>query len=157
VATGKAACEAECNQKFGHQLSICSRSAENIAPSTKYITIQSVPHREHSASPWQRQTGCYGVRQQPLIIVRTIWNTQIQKTNSVALSPRANYTDWATATCRRNLVPTFVDRGVSRGQRGGSPTVVKHTDTLPYNIEFSPYFTGSTVSLRDKDKPVAML
>jgi hypothetical protein len=33
---------------------------------------------------------------------------------SVALSPQANYTDWATATCRRNLVPTFVDRGVSR-------------------------------------------
>jgi hypothetical protein len=24
----------------------------------------------------------------------------------------------------RNLVPTFMDRGVSRGQRGGSPTVV---------------------------------
>jgi hypothetical protein len=47
-----------------------------------------------------------------------------QTTNSVALSQRANYTDWATATCRRNLVPTFADRGVSRGQRGGSPTVV---------------------------------
>jgi hypothetical protein len=46
------------------------------------------------------------------------------KQNSVALSPRANYNDWATATCRRNLVSTFVDRGVSRGQRGGSPTVV---------------------------------
>jgi hypothetical protein len=46
------------------------------------------------------------------------------KTNSVALSPRANYTDWETATCRRNLVPIFVDRGVSRGQRGGSPTAV---------------------------------
>jgi hypothetical protein len=44
--------------------------------------------------------------------------------NSVALSPRANYTDWATATCRRNLVSTFVDRGVSRGQRGRSLTVV---------------------------------
>jgi hypothetical protein len=44
--------------------------------------------------------------------------------NSVALSPQANYTYWATATCRRNLVPTFMDRGVSRGQRGGSPTVV---------------------------------
>jgi hypothetical protein len=29
------------------------------------------------------------------------------KTNSVALSPRANYTDWWTATCRRNLVSTF--------------------------------------------------
>jgi hypothetical protein len=39
-----------------------------------------------------------------------------KQTNSVALSPRANYTDWLTATCRRNLV--------SRGQRGGSPTVV---------------------------------
>jgi hypothetical protein len=47
-----------------------------------------------------------------------------KKPTSVALSPRANYTDWATATCRRNLVSTFVDRGVSRGQRGGSPAVV---------------------------------
>jgi hypothetical protein len=47
-----------------------------------------------------------------------------QTTNSVALSPQANYTDWATATCRQNLVPTFVDRGVSRGQRGRFPTVV---------------------------------
>jgi hypothetical protein len=28
------------------------------------------------------------------------------------------------ATGRRNLVPTFADRGVSRGQRGGSSTVV---------------------------------
>jgi hypothetical protein len=46
-----------------------------------------------------------------------------KQTNSVAFSPRANYTDWATATCWRNLVSTFVDRGVSRGQRGGSPTV----------------------------------
>jgi hypothetical protein len=55
----------------------------------------------------------------------TVWGTYKQtKTNSVALSPRANYTDWATATCRRNLVPTSVDRGVSRGQRGGSPTAV---------------------------------
>jgi hypothetical protein len=46
------------------------------------------------------------------------------KTNSVALSPQENYTDWAIATCRRNLVLTFMDRRVSRGQRGGSPTVV---------------------------------
>jgi hypothetical protein len=30
----------------------------------------------------------------------------------------------ATAACRRNLVPTFVGKGVSRGQRGGTPTVV---------------------------------
>jgi hypothetical protein len=45
------------------------------------------------------------------------------KTNFVAFSPRANYTDWATATWR-NLVPTFMDRGVSRGQRSRSPTVI---------------------------------
>jgi hypothetical protein len=35
------------------------------------------------------------------------------------LSPRANYTDRETAACRRKLVPTFVDRGVSREQRDG--------------------------------------
>jgi hypothetical protein len=46
------------------------------------------------------------------------------KTNSVALGPRANYIDWAIATCWRNLVRTFADRWVSRGQRSGSPTVV---------------------------------
>jgi hypothetical protein len=34
----------------------------------------------------------------------------------VAFSPQANDTDWATATCWQNLVPTFVDRGVSHGQ-----------------------------------------
>jgi hypothetical protein len=49
---------------------------------------------------------------------------QNKQTNSMVLTPWANYTDWATATCWRNLVPTFVDRGVSRGQRGGSPNVV---------------------------------
>jgi hypothetical protein len=47
-----------------------------------------------------------------------------EKVNSMTVIPQANYTDWATATCRRNFVPTFVDRGVSRGQCGGSPTVV---------------------------------
>jgi hypothetical protein len=31
-------------------------------------------------------------------------------TNSLAFSPQAKYTDWLTATCRRNLVPTFADR-----------------------------------------------
>jgi hypothetical protein len=55
---------------------------------------------------------------------QTITNNKQKTTNSVALSPRANYTDWSTATCWRNLVSTFADRGVSRGQRGGSPTVV---------------------------------
>jgi hypothetical protein len=54
----------------------------------------------------------------------------------MALSPQANYTNWATATCRRNLVPIFVDREVSRGQRGGSPTVVN-----PNFLDQSRYFS----------------
>jgi hypothetical protein len=57
-------------------------------------------------------------------------HTHIYAQNSVALSPQVNCTDWSTATCRRNLMPTFVDRGVSRGQRGGSPADVNtHTHT----------------------------
>jgi hypothetical protein len=64
------------------------------------------------------------VTQHLLLNVTILYVTNKQKTNSLALSPRANYTDWATATCRRNLVPTFVDRGVSRGQRSGSPMVI---------------------------------
>jgi hypothetical protein len=49
----------------------------------------------------------------------------LYKQNSVAFSPQVNYNDWATtAAGLRNLVSTFADRGVSRGQRGGSPTVV---------------------------------
>jgi hypothetical protein len=54
----------------------------------------------------------------------TIFVTQLIVLNSVAFSPQTNYTDWATVTCWRNLVPTFVDREVSRGQHGGSLTVV---------------------------------
>jgi hypothetical protein len=46
------------------------------------------------------------------------------KTNFVALSPQANYIDRPPTTCRRNLVPSCVDRGVSFGQGDGSPTVV---------------------------------
>jgi hypothetical protein len=38
------------------------------------------------------------------------------KQNPVAFSPQANYADCPTATCQRNLVPTFADRRVSRGQ-----------------------------------------
>jgi hypothetical protein len=52
------------------------------------------------------------------------WALWTKQTNSVALSLQANYTDWVTATSRRNLVSSFVDRGVWRGQRGGSPTVI---------------------------------
>jgi hypothetical protein len=49
---------------------------------------------------------------------------EVVQTNSVASSPQENYTEWMTAACRRILVSTFADRGVSRGQRGGSHTVV---------------------------------
>jgi hypothetical protein len=46
------------------------------------------------------------------------------KTNSMAFGPQVNHTDSGTATGRRILVPTFVDRGVSCGQRAGTPTAV---------------------------------
>jgi hypothetical protein len=36
------------------------------------------------------------------------------------LSPQANYTNRATAAVGE-VVPTFADRGVLRGQRNGSP------------------------------------
>jgi hypothetical protein len=39
----------------------------------------------------------------------------------VAFSPQANYTDRATAVGRRILLPTFADKGVSRGQRDEFP------------------------------------
>jgi hypothetical protein len=69
-------------------------------------------HRQHKPS---RHTT--SVRPSNIVIT-------LKQTNSVAFSPRVNYTDWSTATCRRNLVPTLVGRGMSRGQRGGSLTVV---------------------------------
>jgi hypothetical protein len=52
----------------------------------------------------------------------------------VAFSPQANCADWATATDRRILVATFVDRGVSRGQRGRTSTAVNLSflDRSPY-------------------------
>jgi hypothetical protein len=58
------------------------------------------------------------------------------KTNSLALTLQANYIDWTTTTCRRNLVPTFVDNGVSHGQHGGSPMVV-NLSFLDWSHEFS--------------------
>jgi hypothetical protein len=54
----------------------------------------------------------------------------------MAFSPQTNYTDWSTATGRQILVPTFGDRGVSRGQHSGSPTAVN----LSY-LDPSRYFS----------------
>jgi hypothetical protein len=58
------------------------------------------------------------------------WNhhndrTKQKQTNSIAFSPQVKYTNWAMATSQRILAPTFVDRWVSRGQRGRTPTAVK--------------------------------
>jgi hypothetical protein len=56
--------------------------------------------------------------------------------SSVAFSPQANHTDWTTANFWRNLVPTFADRGVSRSQRGGSPTDVNLSFFRPEPLLF---------------------
>jgi hypothetical protein len=72
-----------------------------------------------------------------------------------SFSLQANYTDWATANCRRNvLVPTIADRGVTRGQRGGIPTVLnsnfldrsryfsfKQLFIYPHEAEWTPFQT----------------
>jgi hypothetical protein len=63
------------------------------------------------------------------------WSVENKQTNSMALSPQANYTDWSTATWRY-LVQTFVDRGVSLVQRDGSSTVV-HLSFLDRRRYFS--------------------
>jgi hypothetical protein len=87
--------------------------------------------------PWGGESKCFkGGHRYNRPDDRTVPRTQT-KTNSVALSPQANYTDWATATCRRNLVPTFVDRGVWPGQRGESPTVVNVSllDRVPRTLQ----------------------
>jgi hypothetical protein len=69
---------------------------------------------------------------------------------SVAFSPQAIYTHWATATCWRNLVSTFADRVLSRDQRCGSPTVV--------NLSFldrSRYFCHIIYTIRKQHNPTA--
>jgi hypothetical protein len=45
---------------------------------------------------------------------------RIQRLLLRCLSPQANYTDRVTAAVGE-VVPTFADRGVLRGQRNGSP------------------------------------
>jgi hypothetical protein len=62
--------------------------------------------------------------------INTTWR------NSLALSPQANYTDCATATWWRNLIPTFADRGVSGCQGDRSPMVIN----LSF-LDWSRYFS----------------
>jgi hypothetical protein len=71
------------------------------------------------------------------------------QTNSVAFSPKEKDNDWAIATRRRIIVATFVDRGMSRGQRGGTPMAVrlrflersrfKYILIYPYEAEWTPF------------------
>ena len=61
------------------------------------------------------------------------------------LSPRANYTDRAAAARSAKLVSTFVDRGVSRGQRNGSPRPlisVFWTGAATFFIQVAPQLTS---------------
>jgi hypothetical protein len=60
-----------------------------------------------------------------------------RQTGSVAFSTQANYANQATATSWQNLVPSSVDRGVSHGQHGRSPTAVNLSSshyTSLYNL-----------------------
>jgi hypothetical protein len=81
------------------------------------------------------------------------------QTNSLALSPRENYTDWATATCPRNLVPTFVDWGVSRGQRSGSLTVVNLSflEVHGFKNRKTIILTISPLRISDSLRPVVLI
>jgi hypothetical protein len=74
--------------------------------------------------PWSTETSSPVLIYLCVASISREWNLEQTKSNSAALSPQANYADWATVICRRNLVPTFLDKGVSRGERGGSPAVV---------------------------------
>jgi hypothetical protein len=62
----------------------------------------------------------------------------------MAFSPQAKYTDWATATAMRILVRTFVDRGVSRGQRGGIPMAdnLSFLDRSRYFFQVAPHLSS---------------
>jgi hypothetical protein len=78
----------------------------------------------HTSSVW---AACLSMTHMPCLRALQMLQSSIfttTKTNSVAFSPQANYTDWATTTCWRNLVPTFKNGGVLHGHRGRTPTVV---------------------------------
>jgi hypothetical protein len=49
-----------------------------------------------------------------------VWGSSYEKKKTRGLSPQANYTDRATAAVSE-VVPTFADKGLLRGQRNGSP------------------------------------
>jgi hypothetical protein len=58
------------------------------------------------------------------LVVSNAADVSNKQTNSVAFSLRANYTDWRLPLLGKIFSANFVDTGVMRGQRGGSPTNV---------------------------------
>jgi hypothetical protein len=62
------------------------------------------------------------------------------KKKLLEFSPQANYTDRVTAACRRNLVPTFTDRGC----RVVSATAVNFgfLDRSRYSLEIAPQLSS---------------
>jgi hypothetical protein len=53
-----------------------------------------------------------------------IYSKTHKQINFLAFCPQAKYTDWATATIRRILMPTFANRELYLGQCSGTPTAV---------------------------------
>jgi hypothetical protein len=58
--------------------------------------------------------------------------------NTYLLTPWSLVRERTIPTERRNLVPTFVDRGVSRSERGGFPTINFNTDKYIF-VRFGAY------------------
>jgi hypothetical protein len=96
-----------------------------------------VPEKNRREQHYEQKHGEYYIIRSSVIYA---FDQILLQTNYVALSPRANY----TATCLRNLVPTFVDRGVLRGQRGGSPTVVNLS--FPDRSRYFPHLLSQGLS-----------
>jgi hypothetical protein len=58
---------------------------------------------------WYQSAAVSSIVHEPQIYSKSgLVHVPYKQTNSVALSPQANCTGWATATCRRNVVPTFL-------------------------------------------------
>jgi hypothetical protein len=86
----------------------------------------------------------------PLKFTSTVPQTKI----CVVFNPQANYTDWATATDKRILVPDFADREVSSGQHGGTSTDVNlnfsRTEPLHFLSSSSSFILTSLTDTRSK-------
>jgi hypothetical protein len=100
-----------------------------------HITSSRFRHVCHCLSHTLKSTRWYGIQLLSICWFKTVREgtkhcnflkkgTKL-KTKLHGLSPQANYTDRLSGRrLSAKLVPTLADRGVSRGQRNDSPTVV---------------------------------